>query len=181
MEERQEVLPEAPLVVGLRGRPELGLPRKPPPRRELMEGLIFASGPGTRRSPDADLDLREDLVELALGLALCPPIRVGPERDDLAPAVGPHAKAVGGQPILALMRPDLSTWPLLHPSSSLRPAAAIGRALPQASERWNAPSGNVNSTLCRPTPRTMQKSSIWSFRLRSCCAVLGRSRRTRRW
>ena len=108
MEERQQVLAEPPLVVGLRRRTQLRLAREPPPRRELVEGGVLAAGGHAGRPPYADLDLGEDLFELALSLAHRPAIGVGAKSDDLTPAVGADPEAVGGQPVLAIVCPNLT-------------------------------------------------------------------------
>jgi hypothetical protein len=61
-----------------------------------------------RRPPDADLNLGEDLIELALGLAIRPTINVRPERDDLASTVGADAEAISDHAVLPVMRPNLA-------------------------------------------------------------------------
>jgi uncharacterized heparinase superfamily protein len=69
---------------------------------------VLAAGGHAGRAPDADLDLGEDLFELALGLVHRPAVGVGAKRDDLTPAVGADPKAVRGQPVLALVCPNLT-------------------------------------------------------------------------
>jgi hypothetical protein len=59
-EEGQQMVAQAPLVVCLRCRAELGLPRRPPARRKHVERLVsVADRLRARRPPDPDLDLGE--------------------------------------------------------------------------------------------------------------------------
>ena len=73
-----------------------------------MEGRVLSAGGHARRPPHADLDLGEDLLELALGLAHGPALGVGPERDYLASTVGADAEAIRTQTVLPVMRPNLT-------------------------------------------------------------------------
>jgi hypothetical protein len=72
-----------------------------------VERRILAAGGHARRAPNSDLNLSEHLLEHALGLSHRPAIGVGAERDDLTTTVGADPEAVGGQPVLALMDPNL--------------------------------------------------------------------------
>jgi hypothetical protein len=107
-EEGEQVLPQPLLVVGLRRWSELRLSGEPPSRRELLESRVLSAGGHARRPPHADLDLGEDLLELALGLAHGPAFGVGPERDHLASTVGADAEAIRTQTVLPVMRPNLT-------------------------------------------------------------------------
>jgi len=60
----------------------------------------FAAGGHAQRPPHADLDLGEDLLECALGVADGPAVGVGPERDHFASTAGADAEAISGQTVL---------------------------------------------------------------------------------
>jgi hypothetical protein len=73
-----------------------------------VEGRVLPAGGHARRLPDADQDLGEHLLEHALGLALRPAVGVRAQGDDLTPTVGADTEAVGGKPVLPLVRPNLT-------------------------------------------------------------------------
>jgi len=73
-----------------------------------VKGWILAPGRHARRPPHTELDLGDDLLKGALSLARGPAVGVRPESDDLAPPVGADTEAVGGQPVLAIVCPNLT-------------------------------------------------------------------------
>jgi len=102
-----------------------------------MEGPIHSAGASARRPPDPDLDLDEHLLELALRLAVGPAVGLRSERDDLTPAIHADTQAVGRQPVLPVVHPDLALGPLLQRVASLRLIAAPAALQNEAEPLWS--------------------------------------------
>ena len=67
-----------------------------------------------RRLPHPRANLREDVLEFALGPPLVPAVGIGPEREAVALPVDSKAQAVGEPAINALVHADLAARAFFH-------------------------------------------------------------------